>query len=94
MARPEIVAPGADNAVICDAKSLWIVPELWKTPRTWRDHENVCSNGWTAPGNRSCNCSCKINSLVFPLQVLLLQAFVRRENHLRPNQIWLECDLP
>ena len=31
MARSEIVAPGADNAVVFDAKSLWIAPELWKT---------------------------------------------------------------
>jgi len=34
MARPEIVAPGAANAVVFDTKSLWIAPDLWKTPRT------------------------------------------------------------
>jgi hypothetical protein len=34
MARSEIVALGADNAVGLDTKSLWIVPELWKTQET------------------------------------------------------------
>ena len=34
MARLEIVAPGAAQAVAADAKNLWIVPELWKTHGT------------------------------------------------------------
>ena len=34
MARPEIVVPGAAHTVAADAKSLWIVPDLWKTHRT------------------------------------------------------------
>jgi hypothetical protein len=34
MGRSEIVAPGAAQAVAGNAKSLWIVPDLWKTHRT------------------------------------------------------------
>jgi hypothetical protein len=34
MGRSEIVAPGAAHAVAFSAKSLWIVPDLWKTHRT------------------------------------------------------------
>jgi len=34
MARLEIVAPGAAHAVVFATKSLWIAPDLWKTPRT------------------------------------------------------------
>lgn len=33
MGRPEIVAPGAAQAVAADAKRLWIVPDLWNTHR-------------------------------------------------------------
>jgi hypothetical protein len=33
MARPEIVAPEAANAAVREEKSLWIAPDLWKTPK-------------------------------------------------------------
>jgi hypothetical protein len=33
MAHLEIVAPEAAHAVAAEAKSLWIVPEPWKTPK-------------------------------------------------------------
>lgn len=39
MARPEIVAPGAADAVVCAAKSLWIAPDLWKTPQNSVSHK-------------------------------------------------------
>ena len=34
MGRLEIVAPGAAHGGRLDTKSLWIAPDLWKTPRT------------------------------------------------------------
>ena len=41
MARPEIVAPGANTAVAVSAKSLWIVPELWKNAQGAFSHKLV-----------------------------------------------------